>query len=71
MFDSKHMRISDWFFFIVLMAIPILNVVVVILLLMNPKTNVSLKNLLWTLVILVLVGGFSWLTLYVFIISRY
>ena len=71
MFQNKVMSISDWFFFIVLMWIPIINLIVYILLLANPNTNPSLKNLLWLGVILIVVGAFAWVSLFGVIISRF
>lgn len=56
MFAKKQLTILDWFVFYLLMLIPILNVIVVIVLLISPATNATLRNFLWFWIILILLG---------------
>jgi hypothetical protein len=59
MFNSNgHMTVGDWFVFHLLMAIPLVNIVVYIVLLFSSTTNPSLESyLILPLIILVIVLG--------------
>ena len=46
MFQSNQMSIGDWFIYHILLVIPIVNIIVFIMLITNPKTNPSLRNLM-------------------------
>ena len=71
MFQSKHISITDWLLIFVLMAIPILNIIVLVILLLNPKTNQSLKNLLLALVIITGIIFFGYLAVLGIIVSQF
>ncbi len=64
MFQNKVIGIGEWLLFFILMAIPIVNVVVYILLLINPKTNRSLKNLLLLWLIFIAIGVIGFVALF-------
>jgi|GEM_PF-3208571 hypothetical protein len=59
MFNSKgHMTVGDWFVFHLLMAIPLVNIIIYIILLFSSDTNPSLKSyLVLPLIILVVALG--------------
>ena len=51
MFSRIHMTVIDWWLFFLLMAIPLVNIIVFILLLVSAGTNKSLKNYLLALIL--------------------
>lgn len=63
MFQNKHISIGEWLLFYILMAIPLVNLIVYILLLVNPKTNRSLKNMLLLWLILIAIGVIGFIAL--------
>ena len=63
MFQKRDMTIVDWILFYILMAIPLLNIVVFIMLLVSPKTCPSLKSYLIVFLILIVIIGLSWATI--------
>ncbi len=63
MFQKRDMSIVDWILFFILMAIPLLNIVVFIMLLVSPKTCPSLKSYLIVFLILIVIIGLSWATI--------
>ncbi len=71
MFQSEHISITDWLLFFVLMAIPGLNVIILVILLLNPKTNKSIKNFLLALVIIAGLIFFGYLAVLGIIVSQF
>ncbi|MEC9485710.1 MAG: hypothetical protein UMR38_07525 [Candidatus Izemoplasma sp.] len=55
MFSKRHMTVVDWWIFFLFMAIPLVNIVVFILLLLSSGTNKSLKNYLLALILPILI----------------
>jgi len=64
MFQNNQLSVLDWFVFHVLLAIPIVNVIIIILLLLNPETNETLKNLILFYLIMFAVGIVLWLVVF-------
>jgi len=56
MFQQKNVSVSAWFIFYILSAIPVVNVVVWLVLLLGSNTNKSLQNLLKLQLILAVIG---------------
>ena len=56
MFQEKDITIGGWFVFFVLSAVPTVNIIVWLILLLGEKTNKSLKNLLKLQLIGFLIG---------------
>ena len=54
MFERKHMTVGDWLLYFILFAIPIVNIIVIILILLNPKANPSLRNFIVAQLVLIL-----------------
>ena len=65
MYRDEYISISDWLLFFVLMAIPGLNIFIMGMLLIDSKTNQSIKNLIWSLIIIIGLIFFGYLTLLV------
>jgi hypothetical protein len=57
MFTNKVMSVGNWLLYFLLMAIPIVNIIIIILILMDPQSNKSLKNLIITQLLLVIIVG--------------
>jgi hypothetical protein len=55
MFSKRHMSVGDWWVFFILMAIPLVNILVFVILLLSSGTNRSLKNYLLALILPVLI----------------
>lgn len=51
MFNKKDLAVLDWWLFFVLMAVPGLNLIIAIVLLVSERTNKTLKNYLVALVL--------------------
>lgn len=56
MFSKKDVGIGDWLVFWFLMAIPFVNVLVWLVLLLSSGTNKSIKNLLFAQVVVVILA---------------
>lgn len=56
MFQQEDVSVGAWFVFSVLSALPVVNVVMWLVLLLGPNTNKSLKNLLVYQLILAVVA---------------
>jgi len=68
MFSKEQLSIGDWFLFWFLMAIPLVNVVMFLVILFSSYSNVTLKNMLLAQVLIAVIivvfiilifGGFS------------
>ncbi len=57
MFTNKVMTVGNWLLYFLLMAIPIVNIIIIILILMDPHSNKSLKNLIITQLLLMVIIG--------------
>lgn len=59
MFSQDNMKISDWWLFFILMAIPLVNFIMFLVLLFSSTTNKSLKNYIVAIIIpyLIIIGG--------------
>ena len=56
MFHKRHMTTGAWLMFFILMAIPIINAVIIILILLDRSYNPSLRNFIKAYLVLVIVG---------------
>ncbi|MFP4478646.1 MAG: hypothetical protein ACLFPM_04360 [Candidatus Izemoplasmatales bacterium] len=56
MFQERDISVGAWFVFFLISAIPLVNIIFWIILLVSPDTNQSLKNLLVLHLILAAVG---------------
>ncbi|MBU1020431.1 MAG: hypothetical protein KJ847_04390 [Firmicutes bacterium] len=67
MFQRKELSVLDWWGFFILMAIPVVNLVILIVLLVSPNANKTLKNYIKAIflpaviiiIIIFLLGGLS------------
>lgn len=57
MFTNKVMTVGNWLLYFLLMAIPLVNIIIIILILMDPQSNKSLKNLIITQLLLMVIVG--------------
>lgn len=57
MFTNKVMTVGNWLLYFLLMAIPLVNIIIIILILMDPQSNKSLKNLIITQLLLMVIIG--------------
>ena len=57
MFAKRQLNVIDWFLFHLLMIIPIVNIIIVVLLIISPSTNQTLKSYIWFWVILLILGA--------------
>lgn len=55
MFQNDDMSVFDWWLYWILMAIPIINVIVWLIILFSSSTNRSLKHMLWANVLIVII----------------
>jgi len=55
MFQNDDLSIGDWWLFWILMAIPIVNVIVWLIILFSSSTNRTLKHMLWAEVLIVVI----------------
>jgi len=55
MFTRDDMSIGDWWLYWILMAIPIVNVIVFLIVLFSSGTSRSLRNMLWAQVLIVVI----------------
>jgi len=62
MFEKDQLGIFDWILFFVLMAIPVVNIIFFIVLLVGANTNKSLKSYLGALLVMVVFGVFMAIT---------
>jgi len=56
MFQKQDLSIGDWILFYILMSIPLVNIVIFFMVVLNGQTNKTLKNMLITSLIMVAVG---------------
>jgi len=61
MFQNDDMSVFDWWLYWILMAIPIINVIVWLIILFSSSTNRSLRNMLWAnlLVVIIIIALFA------------
>lgn len=62
MFEKDQLGIFDWILFFVLMAIPVVNIIFFIVLLVSANTNKSLKSYLGALLVMFVFGIFMAIT---------
>jgi hypothetical protein len=55
MFSKKELGVVDWWIFFIVMAIPFVNIVVFLMLLLSEGTNKCLKNYLLALILPVII----------------
>lgn len=56
MFHEKHMTTGAWLIFMLLMAIPIVNIVLIIIILLDRTYNRSLRNFIKAQLVFVILG---------------
>lgn len=67
MFHKRHMTTGSWLLFFLLMAIPMVNLVVIILILLDRTYNPSLRNFIKAYLVLIIIGLFVLFGLWSFI----
>ncbi|MGM0435907.1 MAG: hypothetical protein ACQEQA_02540 [Bacillota bacterium] len=67
MFHKHHMTTGAWLLFFFLMAIPMVNIVVIILILLDRTYNPSLRNFIKAYIVLIIIGLFVLFGLWSFI----
>lgn len=63
MFQQRDMKVLDWVLFYVLMAIPFVNIIVVLVLIFSSKTSPSLKSFIITFLIFAAILLVSWVAI--------
>ncbi len=53
MFQREQLTIGDWVLYYTLMAVPVVNIIIFIILLFSKQVNKTLNNMLWTSVIFI------------------
>lgn len=56
MFHEKHMSTGAWLIFMLLMAIPVVNIVLIIIILLDRTYNRSLRNFIKAQLVFVILG---------------
>lgn len=56
MFHEKHMTTGAWLIFMLLMAIPVVNIVLIIIILLDRTYNRSLRNFIKAQLVFVILG---------------
>ena len=56
MFTNEHMSVGDWLLFSILSAIPVINILVWLVVLLSSNSNKSLKSLLLLNFLVIVVG---------------
>ncbi|OHE40949.1 MAG: hypothetical protein A2Y16_03205 [Tenericutes bacterium GWF2_57_13] len=64
MFQKIDLSIGDWILYYILMSIPIVNIVIFFVILFNRDTNLTLRNMLITSLIMMAVGFLLMITLF-------
>ncbi len=64
LFERNQMTIGAWAVYHLLLMIPIVNIIFIIMLLLSPRTNKSLKNLILFQIIVIVVFIFFGITLF-------
>jgi len=62
MFSRSDMTVMDWYLFWILMAIPFVNIIVLILIMLSPGTNGTLRSMLWAQAILAILVTILFMT---------
>jgi len=52
MFSKSEVGIFEWLFFNILIAIPLVNLIVIVVVLLDGNTNRTLKNYVWSYVVM-------------------
>lgn len=52
MFTRSDMTVIDWYLFWILMAIPFVNIIVILIIMLSSGTNGTLRSMIWAQVIL-------------------
>jgi len=47
MFSKAELSVLDWYLFWIIMAIPIVNIIVLIIIMLSSQTNETLRSMLW------------------------
>jgi len=54
MIERSEMTVFDWYLFWIAMAIPVVNIIVLIIIMLSPNSNPTLRSMLWAQLILVI-----------------
>jgi|GEM_PF-1837955 len=52
MFQKADMTVLDWYMFWILMAIPFVNIIIIIIVMLSGGTNGTLRSMLWAQAVL-------------------
>ncbi len=55
MFQKNQLSVLDWFMFLLLMAVPLLNLVVIVLILFDDNSNPTLRSFIKTLIFIAII----------------
>jgi hypothetical protein len=55
MFEKEQLGVFDWIILHILMAIPFVNIIIIIVLLASASTNRTLKNYIWSFIVMLAV----------------
>lgn len=54
MFQKDQLSVFDWIGYYILMAIPLVNIIVLLIIMFSSNSNDTLRNMLWSQVLLAL-----------------
>ncbi len=56
MFNKQDLSVGAWIVFWILMAIPLVNIIMYLIILFSSDKNPTLRNMLWAQIVLVVIG---------------
>ena len=62
LFQKYDMSVFDWFLFWVLMAIPVINIFVILIIMLSSNTNGTLRSMLWSQAIIAILVTIMFMT---------
>jgi len=63
MFSKTDLTVIDWYLFWILMAIPFVNIIVLIIILFSSDTNATLRSMLWAQIVLAILVTLLFMTI--------
>ncbi len=64
MFSKTELTIFDWYIFWMLMAIPVVNIIILLMILFSSETNPTLQSMIWAQVVLAILITILFMTVF-------
>ncbi|HCB66677.1 MAG: hypothetical protein A2102_01240 [Tenericutes bacterium GWF2_38_8] len=71
MFEKTQLGVFDWILLHILMAIPLVNIVIIIVLLAGVNTNETLKNYIWSFIVMFVFVLILWFTVFSALLGQF